>query len=178
VDTTKLVVWFTGLPCSGKTTVADMVAKTLEESGLKAQRIDGDVVRETLCKDLGFSDKDRITNMERISFVARMLAKNGIITLCSFVSPTDECREVVKNEVEKDCTYMEVHVECPVGVCISRDVKGMYRKAMAGGIKGFTGVDSPYEKPQRSDIIIHTDIESKTESAEKVVSGIMKALGL
>jgi adenylyl-sulfate kinase len=160
------VLWFTGLPCSGKTTVADKVAEILKVKDMKVERLDGDIVRKSLTRDLGFSKEDRDKNIERVTFVAMILSRNGVAVLPAFVSPYIGARDNARNE----CTnFIEVFVKCPVEECEKRDVKGMYKKAREGIIKDFTGVDDPYEVPPNPEIILETHKETLEESTEKVL---------
>lgn len=161
--------WFTGLPCSGKTTLADAVAEELEKRGLRVERLDGDIVRKYLTKDLGFSKEDRDTNIDRVTFVARLLARNGVAVLASFVSPYVERRRKTRDEIEKDAVFVEVYVKCSLDECKHRDVKGMYAKALAGEIQDFTGVDDPYEDPPNPELTVETDKETIDESAGKIL---------
>jgi adenylyl-sulfate kinase len=164
-------LWFTGLPCSGKTTVADQVADKLKAMGLKVERLDGDIVRKGLTRDLGFSKEDRDKNIERVTFVAKLLSRNEVATLVSFVSPYIQARD----NARKECTnFVEVFVDCPVEDCEKRDVKGMYAKARAGEIKDFTGVDDPYETPPKPELVIETHKETEEESTEKVLTVLME----
>lgn len=160
------VLWLTGLPCSGKTTVADGVAEELKKLNLKVERLDGDIVRKGLTKDLGFSKEDRDSNVERVTFVARLLSRNGVATIVSFVSPYREKRRQCREETTN---FIEVYVKCPVEVCKQRDTKGMYARALCGEIKDFTGVDDPYEEPLSPEIILETDKESVEESVKKAI---------
>ncbi|NQT89885.1 MAG: adenylyl-sulfate kinase [Candidatus Omnitrophica bacterium] len=164
-------LWFTGLPCSGKTTVADSVAEKLKQKGLKVERLDGDIVRKGLTRDLGFTKEDRDMNIERVTFVAKLLSRNGVATLVSFVSPYIEKR---KHAREETTNFVEVFVKCSVEECKKRDVKGMYAKALRGEIKDFTGVDDPYEEPPAPEIVLETDKESVEESAEKALQALKK----
>ncbi len=165
-------IWFTGLPCSGKTTVADRVAEMLLEQGIKyVERLDGDIVRKGLTRDLGFSKEDRDMNIERVTFVAKLLSRNDVFVLSSFVSPYIKARDNARRETKN---FVEVFVRCPVEECADRDVKGMYAKAFAGEIKGFTGVDDPYEDPPNPEITLDTDKESLDESARKVIDYLRK----
>ena len=166
-----LTVWFTGLPCSGKTTVAVRLAEKLGNMGIKAQRLDGDVVRQSLTKDLGFSKEDRDKNIERVTFVAEVLTKNSVVNLVSFISPYIKKRAEARARIKE---FIEVYVNCPLEVCEKRDVKGMYKKARAGQIKEFTGVDDPYEEPTKPEIVLHTDKETVEESVDKVIDYLMK----
>ena len=161
-----VTVWFTGLPCSGKTTIADRVAEVLREKGHKVERLDGDIVRKSLTSDLGFSKEDRDENIKRVTFVAKLLTRNGVKVLATFVSPYIERRRKSREEIGE---FMEVYVRCPVDECMKRDVKGMYRKALAGEITGFTGVDDPYEEPPNPELILDTDKGTVEESVQKVL---------
>jgi len=160
------VLWFTGLPCSGKTTVADALAIRLKEMGQNVERLDGDIVRQSLTKDLGFSKEDRDKNIERVTFVAKLLSRNSVATLVSFVSPYRQERKYAKEETTN---FIEVYVKCDVEECKHRDVKGMYAKALRGEIKDFTGVDDPYEEPLKPEIVLDTDKETVEESVDNVL---------
>jgi adenylylsulfate kinase len=162
-------VWFTGIPCCGKTTIADQVATLLKKKDYMVERLDGDVVRQGLTSDLGFSKKDRDENIRRATFLAKMLTRNNVVVLATFVSPYREQRRNARKEIER---FVEVYVRCPVEICMKRDVKGMYRKALEGKIKHFTGVDDPYEEPEHPELIINTDTESVEESVKKVMHTI------
>ena len=160
-----VTVWFTGLPCSGKTTIADKLAPILRERGKNVERLDGDIVRKGLTRDLGFSKEDRDMNIERVTFVAKLLTRNNVIVLATFVSPYIDRRQKTREEIGN---YIEVYVKASVEECIKRDVKGMYKKALLGEIKNFTGVDDPYEAPPTPEIIVDTDNETIEESVNKV----------
>ena len=166
-----VTVWFTGLPCSGKTTIADKLAVILKEKGRKVERLDGDIVRKGLTRDLGFSKEDRDKNIERVTFVAKLLTRNDVIVLATFVSPYIARRQLSREEIGE---YIEVYVKASVDECIKRDVKGMYKKALAGEIKDFTGVDDPYEEPVNPEILVDTESESVNESVEKVLRYLEK----
>jgi adenylylsulfate kinase len=168
-----VTVWFTGLPCCGKTTIADRVAEILKAEGRKVERLDGDIVRKGLTSDLGFSKEDRNENIKRVTFVAKLLTRNEVIVLATFVSPYEERRVKTREEIGE---FMLVYVKAPVEVCMERDVKGMYRKALAGEIKNFTGVDDPYEEPETPELVVETDKETLEESVQKVLIKI-KELG-
>lgn len=159
-------VWFTGLPCSGKSAVADRVAAMLKERSLKVERLDGDIVRQSLTRDLGFSREDRNENIRRVTFVAKLLTRNGVAVLTSFISPYREVRAYARKEIGN---FVEAYVKCPVEVCMERDVKGMYEKAIKGEIKEFTGISDPYEEPLDPEILLETDKETMEESAAKVI---------
>lgn len=162
-------LWFTGLPCSGKSVLADAIAKDLKERGMKVERLDGDIVRKSLTRDLGFTEEDRNKNIERVTFVAKLLTRNGVAVLASFVSPYNKIRAYSRKEIGD---YILVYVKCPVEVCEERDVKGMYAKARAGEIKDFTGIDHPFEEPDKSDIIVDTDKQTVQESKEIVLKAL------
>jgi adenylylsulfate kinase len=166
-----VTVWFTGLPCSGKTTIADKVALNLKNRGLKVERLDGDIVRKGLTSDLGFSKEDRNKNIERVTFVAKLLTRNDVIVLATFISPYIQRRQQTREEIGE---FVEVYVKASVEECIKRDVKGMYKKAMEGKIKNFTGVDDPYEEPPNPEIVLDTEVETVQESVEKVLNYLEK----
>ncbi len=168
-----VTLWFTGLSGSGKTTIAKRVESILHERGIPAERLDGDVVRQSLTRDLGFSKEDRDKNIERVTFVAKLLTRNHTIVLSSFISPYKAQREASRREIGE---FLEVYVRTPLEVLVERDVKGMYKKAMAGEIQGFTGVNDPYEAPENPDLIVDTDTESVDESVAKVI-GLLEDRG-
>jgi adenylyl-sulfate kinase len=160
-------LWFTGLSGSGKTEIAKFVENELRERNLKVERLDGDIVRQSLTRDLGFSKEDRDKNIERVTFVAKLLTRNEVAVLCSFISPYRARRAKSREEIGE---FIEVFVECPLEVCAARDVKGMYAKAFAGEIENFTGVSDPYEAPENPEIVCHTAEETVEESREKVLA--------
>ena len=165
-DQRGFTAWFTGIPCSGKTTIADRVAEILREKGHRVERLDGDIVRKGLTSDLGFSKEDRDENIKRVTFVAKLLTKNEVAVLATFVSPYRERRAKTREEIGN---FVEVYTRCPVEVCIERDVKGMYEKALAGEIRNFTGVDDPYEEPEDPELILNTDKDDIEECAREVI---------
>lgn len=166
-----VTVWFTGLPCSGKTTIADRVAEILKEKGYKVERLDGDIVRKHLTRDLGFSKEDREENLRRVGFVAKLLTRNGVIVLASFVSPYKHIRKYLRNEIGE---FVEVYVKATPEECAKRDVKGMWAKARAGEIKNFTGHDDPYEEPESPELVLDTEKETIEESTQKVINFLKK----
>jgi adenylyl-sulfate kinase len=166
-DQKGFTLWFTGLSGSGKTTIAIPLAQALRERGLKVERLDGDIVRQSLTSDLGFSKEDRDKNIERVTFVAKLLTRNGVAVLCSFISPYRRRRAKTREEIGE---FLEVYVECPVDECARRDVKGLYAKAFAGEIENFTGVSDPYEPPDEPEIVCHTAEETVEESVANIVS--------
>ena len=162
-------------PCrrTGKTAIAKPLAAALKDRGLKVERLDGDIVRRSLASDLGFTKEDRDENIKRVTFVAKLLTRNGVKVLATFVSPYRERRRKSREEIGE---FMEVYVRCSVEECMRRDVKGMYMKAMAGEITGFTGVDDPYEEPQNPELVLDTDDETVEESVGRVLEK-MESLG-
>ena len=160
-------LWFTGLSGSGKSVIADEVAKVLLHRNMNVERLDGDIVRKSLTKDLGFSKEDRDKNIERVTFVAKLLSRNGVATLVSFISPYREKREEARKVIDN---FVEVYVKCPLEVLIERDVKGLYKKALNGEIEDFTGISDPYEEPEHPQIVVKTDKESVEESVAKVLT--------
>ena len=168
-----LTIWFTGLSGAGKTTICRAVATELLANGLQVEVIDGDVIRNHLCKDLGFSKQDRDENIRRIAFVAQLLTRNGTITLVSAISPYRAGRELARQTIGN---FLEVYVSTPLAVCEVRDPKDLYQKARAGKIHGFTGIDDPYEPPLNPEIVCDTDRESTRESSLKVVASVVNYL--
>lgn len=164
-----VVIWLTGLSGSGKTTISRAVKEKLKFKGYRVEILDGDIIRQNLTKDLGFSREDRVENIRRIHFVSRLLARNGVIVIVASISPYRNIRE----EIKKEGNIIEIYVNAPLEVCESRDVKGLYKKARAGEIKNFTGIDDPYEPPLHPDVECYTHIES----LEKCVGKIVEKLG-
>ncbi len=175
-DQKGFTLWFTGLSGSGKTTIAKPVAQELRDRGLNVERLDGDIVRQSLTRDLGFTKEDRDMNIERVTFVAKLLTRNNVAVLCSFISPYRERRAKSRQEIEEGGDFIEVYVECPVDVCAERDVKGLYEQAFAGEIDNFTGVSDPYEPPENADIVCNTANETLDESVAKVL-GYLESRG-
>ena len=158
-------LWFTGLSGAGKSTISGIVEKRLREAGAKIEVLDGDVVRENLSKGLGFSKEDRDINIRRIGFVCELLTRNGVIAMVAAISPYRAVREEVRSRITN---FVEVYVECPLEVVAGRDVKGLYKKAIAGEIPQFTGVSDPYEPPLHPELVVHSDKESPEQSASRV----------
>lgn len=165
-----ITIWLTGLSGAGKTTIAKEIEKQLKERNIYVQILDGDIVREGLTSDLGFSKEDRNKNIERVTFVAKLLTKHDVITLCSFISPYQNARNKTKNEINKVGDFIEVFVDCPLEVCEKRDVKGLYKKARSGEIKNFTGISDPYEVPNNYDLRLDTNKETIQESSQKIIN--------
>ncbi|MCI0488727.1 MAG: adenylyl-sulfate kinase [Blastocatellia bacterium] len=171
-----LVIWLTGLSGAGKTTLALALAEALLAEGHRIEMLDGDEVRENLSRGLGFSKEDRDTNVRRIGFVARLLARNGVIVLASAISPYRQSRDDVRRSIEDDgVRFLEVFVRCPIDVLVERDVKGLYRKALAGEIKNFTGISDPYEEPFAPDCEVDSSTESVDQSAARILSHLLEA---
>jgi adenylylsulfate kinase len=170
-------LWFTGLSGSGKSTIAELVGRRLEDLGRLVEYLDGDVVRTHLSKGLGFSKEDRDTNIERIGWVASRLTRHGAAVLVSAISPYEDTRRKARSMVEEFGPFIEVYVEASVETCAARDVKGLYEKAFAGEIKEFTGVSDPYEPPATPELVVNTEAASAEESAQRVLDKL-EELGL
>lgn len=172
VDYKGVTVWFTGLSGSGKSTVADRLKEKLNEMGIKrVERLDGDILRKSLCKDLGFTKEDRDTNIERVIFLSKILTRNDVIVITSFISPY----RTLRNRGRKDIgNFIEVFVKCPIDICIKRDPKGLYKKALKKEIQNFTGISDPYEEPENPELILNTDKESIEESVDIVLEKMMQ----
>ncbi len=165
------VLWFTGLSGSGKSTITEQVVPELKRRGVKIEVLDGDVVRTNLSKGLGFSKEDRDTNILRVGFVANLLSRNGLAACCACISPYTAIRNQVREWVEGDGgRFVEVYMDTPLDACIERDPKGLYKKALAGEIKQFTGIDDPYEAPEAPEITLQTAGRTPEESAQDVLA--------
>lgn len=173
--TKGLTVWFTGLSGAGKTALCQHVHAALAARGLAVETIDGDMIREHLCKDLGFTEEDRRENIRRISYISHLLTRNGIVVLVAAISPYRSSREQARSLIGR---FLEVYVNAPLEVCESRDPKGLYRRARSGALKGFTGIDQPYEPPLSPEVECCTDLESVEQSATRVMARILESLGL
>lgn len=165
-------VWLTGLPCSGKSTIARELARALLQRGRRVEVLDGDIVRQNLSYGLGFSREDRDRNIRRIAFVANLLARNGVIVIVALVSPYRAARDEARRLL---VDFFEVHVDCPGVECERRDVKGMYKRARAGELRGFTGVDDPYEAPLNPELTVLTDRQSSEESVASLEAALVQA---
>ena len=166
------VIWLTGIPGSGKTTLAKRLKSFLEERGLCVEHLDGDEVRPWLSPEAGFSREDRVRHLRRVAFVSHLLARNGVIVIASFVSPYRETRDVARSLNRG--RFIEVYVKCPVEVAIKRDPKGLYKKALRGEIKDMTGIQDIYEPPENPEIIVETDKESVDESLNKIIDFLIR----
>ena len=164
------MVWFTGLSGAGKSTCARLMERRLRDAGLPVEVLDGDLVRRHLSKGLGYSKEDRNENIKRIGFVAELLARNGVAVIVAAISPYRAARDEVRTQIDN---FLEVHIDCPLEVLVERDVKGLYKKALAGEIGHFTGVSDPYEAPVNADVTI----DSSRESAEEAIEKVWAALG-
>jgi adenylyl-sulfate kinase len=161
-------LWLTGLPRAGKSTVAGLIAGRLRSMGVeRIEVLDGDEVREGLCRDLGFSRSDREENIHRITYVSKVLTRNGVVVLVAAISPYRESRERAREEIG---SFVEIWCRASVEACAARDYKGLYEKAMRGEIDNLTGVNDPYEEPEDADLVLATDGESPEESADKVMA--------
>jgi adenylyl-sulfate kinase len=164
-------IWFTGLPSSGKSTLAEMLEKELRKRGRYVEILDGDVVRTNLSRGLGFTREDRDINIRRIGFVCHLLTRNDVFAISAAISPyrniRDENRSMIGN-------FVEVYVRCPLEECIKRDVKGLYKKALAGEIKEFTGISDPYEEPLNPEITVDTMSEEPADSLQKIISRLIE----
>ncbi|MHA1715062.1 MAG: adenylyl-sulfate kinase [Promethearchaeota archaeon] len=173
INSKGFTVWFTGLSGAGKSTIADALAKILKEKGFKVERLDGDIVRKSLTADLGFSIEDRRKNIERVAFVAKLLTRNDVIVLASFISPSIEVRNHARKEIGN---FIEVYVKASLEECMRRDVKGLYKKALAGVIQDFTGIHdtAPYEPPPNPEIVLDTEKLSVVQCVQKVIDELVK----
>jgi adenylyl-sulfate kinase len=162
---TGFTLWFTGLSGAGKSTLSEAFQAQLSARGRNVEILDGDVVRTHLSKGLGFSREDRDTNIKRIAFVCGLLTRNGVACVSAAISPYREAREWARTEIGN---FVEVYVKCPLEVCQARDVKGLYKQVAEGKLKGFTGIDDPYEEPEHPELIVETDKETIEESLGRI----------
>lgn len=160
-------LWFTGLSGAGKTTLARLIETELIARGHRVEVLDGDVVRTSLSKGLGFSKEDRDTNIRRIGFVCHLLSRNDVVAIAAAISPYREIRDEIRQQIG---SFVEVYCKCPLEVLAERDVKGLYKKALAGEIKNFTGVDDPYEAPVSAEVVVETDTETPLESVTRIIA--------
>jgi len=158
-------IWFTGLSGAGKSTLSEIIEERLRARGRSVEVLDGDIVRTHLSKGLGFSREDRDTNIKRIAFVCGLLTRNGVVSISAAIAPYAEAREWARKEIGN---FVEIYVKCPIEVCRQRDVKGLYKLVDEGKIKGFTGVDDPYEEPEHPELVIETDKETVEESVSRI----------
>ncbi len=163
------VLWFTGPPGAGKTTLAEKIKSILSNDGRRVEILDGDEIRKGLSRDLGFSREDREKHNERVIFVAKLLVRNGVVTLVPLISPYREVRTKARNEIPN---FIEIYVRCPLEVLIKRDPKGLYKKALAGEITNLTGLQDPYEEPLSPEIVIDTNEQTVDESVKTILDYI------
>jgi len=169
----SVVLWFTGLSGSGKSTLAHAIEERLYKNGISTYVLDGDNVRHGLCSDLSFTDSDRVENIRRISELAKLLTDAGIITLTAFISPFKVDRDEARKRMPHG-DFLEIYCQCPIEICEQRDVKGLYKKARAGEIPFFTGIDSPYEAPVGPELVINTNDVSLEDSVQEVLNLLMR----
>ena len=165
------VLWLTGIPASGKTTLALGLQQFFQQKGISVEILDGDEIRKTLSKDLGFSPEDRKEHNRRVIFVAQILAKNGVTTIIPLISPYRETRAFARKEIPN---FVEVWVKASVDECKKRDPKGLYKKALAGEIKNLTGLQAPYEEPENAELVLDTEKHSVEESVNLIISTVKK----
>lgn len=171
------LLWMTGLSGSGKSTIAKGLERKLFENGYFAQVLDGDNVRTGICNNLGFSIEERTENIRRIAEVAKLYVHSGVICICSFISPTKSIREMASRIINNE-NYLEIYIKASIEACEERDVKGLYAKARKGQIKGFTGIDSPYEEPINPFLIIDTETNEIIESVDNIYKSILPEIML
>lgn len=171
--TAGFAVWMTGLPSSGKSTIAKQLETRFRNDGLRVEVLDGDEIREHLSPNLGFTKADRDTHIRRLAYVGKLLTRNGVIVVAAAISPYRETRAYARSLIG---SFVEVYINCPLEVCIERDVKGLYRKAIAGQIAEFTGISDPYEPPERPELEIRTDLETSLDSSARILTEL-KRLG-
>jgi len=168
-------IWLTGLPCSGKSSIAERLAELFRSRNRRVEVLDGDVVRQRLSQELGFSEEHRNINVLRIGYVAKLLVNQGVVVIAAVVSPFEATRRAVRDEIR---AFFEVHVDCPLSECERRDVKGMYARARSGTLPGFTGVSSPYEVPSNPDIRIDTSEMSRDQAVELIAHRVQAHFSL
>lgn len=176
-----MIIWLTGRPCSGKTTLAQTVQRRLYAMGISSEILDGDILRAILWPELGFTATDRANNVRRFGVLATMFCRHNIVPIVSVVSPSREVRARIRSSFEIRTSphlapFIEVYVNAPSDVCEQRDVKGMYAKAKSGHLPNFTGVDSQYECPLSPEVECHTDIETVVQSTDKIMDAIIQRL--
>lgn len=167
-----VVVWMAGLSGSGKSTLAKGLERALHQQGYLTQLLDGDNLRSGINNNLGFSEADRLENIRRSAEVAKLFLQAGLVTICSFISPTEEVRQLARNIIGQE-NFFEVYVNAPFAVCAERDVKGLYKKALQGEIKNFTGLDAPFEAPTHPALEIRTDEEDYSASLQKLLEALL-----
>jgi adenylyl-sulfate kinase len=162
---TGFTIWLTGMSGAGKSTISEKLIERFRDANAKVELLDGDIVRTNLSQGLGFSREDRDTNIRRIGFVSRLLSRNGVVVIVAAISPYRDTRDEVKKTIDN---FLEVYVDCPIDVLASRDVKGLYKRALAGEVGSFTGISDPYEPPLDPDVTVRSDRETVDESVDKI----------
>lgn len=166
------VIWLTGIPGSGKTTIAKALYPKLKELGFKAEILDGDSVRKELSPELGFTKQDREIHARRVVYLCKLLSRNGIISIVCLISPYREFRKYARSETNMNNNFYEVYVKCSLETCINRDPKGLYKKAISGEIKDLTGLQDPYEEPENPEVIVNTEQYTLEESVNTILEGV------
>jgi adenylylsulfate kinase len=171
------VIWLTGMPGSGKTTIAKALYPKLEESGFKAEILDGDIVRKELSPELGFTKQDREIHARRVIYLCKLLSRNGVISIVCLISPYREFRKYARSQVNANSynNFYEVYVKCSLETCMKRDPKGLYKKALAGEIKDLTGLQDPYEEPQNPEVILDTERQTLEECVNVIRDRVLRA---
>jgi len=168
------VIWLTGLPGSGKTTIAKALYPRLKELGFKVELLDGDIVRKELSPELGFTKQDREIHARRVVYLSKILSRNGVISIVSLISPYREFRRYARSETNMNNNFYEVYVKCSLETCIARDPKGLYKKALSGEIKDLTGLQDPYEEPDNPEIIVDTEKQTQEECVNVIIYQVLK----
>jgi adenylylsulfate kinase len=168
------VIWLTGLPGSGKTTIAKALYPKLKELGFKVELLDGDIVRKELSPELGFTKQDRETHARRVVYLSKLLSRNGIISIVCLISPYREFRRYARSETNINNNFYEVYVKCSLETCIERDPKGLYKKALSGEIKDLTGLQDPYEEPENPEIIVDTEKQTLEECVNVILDRVLQ----
>jgi adenylylsulfate kinase len=169
------VIWLTGLPGSGKTTIAKALYPRLKELGFKVELLDGDVVRKELSPELGFTKQDREIHARRVVYLSKLLSRNGIISIVSLISPYRDFRRYARTETNMNNNFYEVYVKCSLEACVARDPKGLYKKALSGEIKDLTGLQDPYEEPEKPEIIVDTEKQTLDECVNVIIYKVLKS---
>ena len=168
------VIWLTGLPGSGKTTIAKALYPRLKQLGFKIELLDGDTVRKELSPELGFTKQDREIHARRVVYLSKILSRNGIISIVSLISPYREFRRYARSETNMNNNFYEVYVKCALETCIARDPKGLYKKALSGEIKDLTGLQDPYEEPENPEVIVDTERQTLEECANVILDRVLQ----
>lgn len=164
-----IVVWLTGLPKSGKTSIANFATDILMKSGLRVENLDSNVMRKKITNNLGYTKEDREKNIEKATFISKLLARNGVVAISSFITPYESIRENIRNDIEQEARFIEVYVKSSIENCKKRDTEGLYERAEKGELKDFTGVSDPFEEPKSAELVLDTDNNSLQECSQKLV---------